>query len=144
MTRELSGEKYVTLSKIIPMVNCLTLQIISFSSDLQAMLLVKDCFLKELKKRFGLIEQLSPVAIATILDPRFKNLHFQDPAACAKAMIKIRAALSDDPRDKADVTDSSVEQAGGTKEYDFWEHHKALATINRRNRHSLETSYYCI
>ena len=92
MTKKISGEKYgpVTLFKIIPILNSLTSQMKNFSSEWTLIQTVKDCFLRELKKRLGQIEKLSTVAVATILEPRFKNTHFQDPVDCTKAIEKIR------------------------------------------------------
>lgn len=36
-----------------------------------------------------MIELNDHAAIATLLDPRFKNLHFQDPSACGRAIQKL-------------------------------------------------------
>ncbi|KAL0818783.1 hypothetical protein ABMA28_008110 [Loxostege sticticalis] len=69
VTRESSGQKYVTISKIIPMLNCLTTELNhQYHSKLR-------------------------YPIATILDPRFKNLHFQDPSACGRAIQKLRTMV---------------------------------------------------
>ncbi|KAF9423686.1 hypothetical protein HW555_001012 [Spodoptera exigua] len=53
----------------------------------------KDVLLRELKRRYGMIELNDHAAIATILDPRFKNLHFQDPSACGRAIQKLRTMV---------------------------------------------------
>lgn len=70
-TKEISGETYVTSSKVIPVINCLKHKIAEFgavTSDLQN---VKKITLAELQKRFGSIEENEILACATILDPRF-------------------------------------------------------------------------
>ncbi|XP_055550267.1 zinc finger BED domain-containing protein 4-like [Wyeomyia smithii] len=139
LTKELSGDKYVTLSKIIPMINCLFLQISSFKCDVSEILSVKECFLKELKKRFGQIEQMSQVAIATILDPGFKNIHFQDPTACAKALSKIRSTISKNEANAVECRnlDSNTHELCEQQQkntYNFWKHHKLLMFENPKKQ----------
>jgi len=57
---------------------------------------VQDKLHAELVKRFGQIELVTQIAIATLLNPRFKNLHFKDPNACAKAMAALRNLIRTD------------------------------------------------
>ncbi|RVE42621.1 hypothetical protein evm_012707 [Chilo suppressalis] len=87
VTRDISGEKYSTMSKIIPTVNCLREQIknIKCHGDDEKRIVepLKERFLKEINNRFAPIENNRNLAVATILDPRFKNIHFSDANACA-------------------------------------------------------------
>jgi len=43
-----------------------------------------------INRRYGQIEYNDQTSFATILDTRFKNLHFQDPVACGKAIQKLK------------------------------------------------------
>lgn len=61
------------------MLNCLTTELNSITPNSTIVKECKDVLLRELKRRYGMIELNDHAAIATILDPRFKNLHFQDP-----------------------------------------------------------------
>lgn len=71
VTRESSGQNYVTISKIIPMINCLISQLTKFSSSIECVTQLQTKLLAECKKRFGLIEFNTLAALATISDPRF-------------------------------------------------------------------------
>lgn len=44
--------------------------------------------LKEINERMGTIEHVTSLAIATLLDPRLKIMHFTDLIACANAIQK--------------------------------------------------------
>jgi len=82
-TNIICGEYYLTASKVIPIVNILKnkLQTIEPSTDIghHFKKALKDQFIK----RFENIEQVSLLAIATILDPRFENINFINKVACS-------------------------------------------------------------
>ncbi|KAL4097510.1 hypothetical protein QTP88_022283 [Uroleucon formosanum] len=101
VTKESSGENYITISKVIPMISCL-LKLAQIQPRFHVLSDIKDMLHAEIVRRFGLIEQVKPIAIATILDPRFKNLHFSDPVACSSVMAELRR-LS-----KPDITSSEL------------------------------------
>ncbi|CAH2095212.1 unnamed protein product [Euphydryas editha] len=87
-TKEISGDKYCTGSKVIPLVRCMLSKLKTFTTDEPLVMEVQKLVLKEINKRMGAIEQVSSLAIATILDPRFKKLHFEDPLACSNVSKK--------------------------------------------------------
>lgn len=89
VTREASGQNYVTISKIIPMLSCLNTQLNIMTLNSIVVKECKEVLQREVKKRYGLIEYNAHAALATLLDPRFKNLHFQDPAACGRAINQL-------------------------------------------------------
>lgn len=130
VTRESSGQNYVTLSKIIPMINCLTSQLNTFSSSIECVTQLQTKLLAECKKRFGLIEFNSLVALATILDPRFKNLHFQDATACETAIQKLKHIIKED----ATISTSGSDEDTPIEDFDFWLHHKKLAVGQKQRR----------
>lgn len=66
-TREMCGDQYVTASKIIPIVHILQQQITDLNFETTSALNMK---LQEMKKRFGKAEEISLLAIATLLDSR--------------------------------------------------------------------------
>lgn len=90
-TKEICGETYITASKIIPLINCLNNNIEAFDSILitDASKRLKDSLLNNMIKRFHQIEFVTSLAIATILDPRFKRLHFNNAMAYSQALHKI-------------------------------------------------------
>ena len=84
--------------------------------------------LEEFIKKFNYVEQVSTLAIATILDPRFKRIHFNDKVACSHAVNKITNAVN--------VTAISNLTAETPKNIevpktDFWSHHQNLVTLSK-------------
>ncbi|CAI6376537.1 unnamed protein product [Macrosiphum euphorbiae] len=65
-TKELCGQKYVTCSKAM---------------------------LENLNIRFGRMEDIGLLTVATILDPRFKTIHLNNPNATARAIKFIKKKL---------------------------------------------------
>lgn len=144
ITKELSGEQYVTISKVIPMVNCLKAQIIGLSKpddstdDSSIADAVKNELLKQMQRRFGQIEDNHLAALSCLLDPRFKNIHFEEPKACAKAISMIRQLISTNHSadDGGPGTSSSEPDSDSSAEttYDFWSHHKTLAHTRQKKK----------
>lgn len=84
MTTEICGEKYITVSIVIPMLRCVLEQhnsTINPTSSIGHKL--RAGLQSEFHKRFGQIEKSHILAAATILDLRFKQLHFKDVLACS-------------------------------------------------------------
>ena len=76
-TVEISAEKFTTMSKVIPLTNLL----FSFYGEEESG--VVGCFKKEifksLRNRFHWAEGFTNYAVATMLDPRFKQVAFSGP-----------------------------------------------------------------
>lgn len=139
VTREASAKNYITISKIIPMVSCLIKQLQNLSVT-DTMKEVQQSLKKELNKRFGLIEMNTHIAIATLFDPRFKNIHFRDLHACGRAIQKLKDIVKSDIA--ATSSESDEEQS---VLYDFWQHHKELVHTKKKrksNKESDELSLY--
>ncbi|KAK3928324.1 E3 SUMO-protein ligase ZBED1 [Frankliniella fusca] len=75
-TKELSGDKTVTLSKCIPVVRNLRRDTEKFSPTTPLSFNMKQDLLNLLNKSFGLIEEVKLYTTATLLDPRFKKVAF--------------------------------------------------------------------
>lgn len=75
---------------------------------------VHDKLQAELTKRFGQIQYVTPLAISTLLDPRFKNLHFNDTNACSRAMSRLRYLI------RNDTSSRESEEAPPESTYNFW------------------------
>nr|CAI5851910.1 unnamed protein product [Callosobruchus analis] len=80
VSKEMSGDTYVTSSKVIPIVNCLLKNIEKNSLATETSNNIKSLLISEISRRFGACEQNKLFAVATILDPRFKKcilgIHF--------------------------------------------------------------------
>ena len=94
-TREISGEKYVTSSKVIPLVHLLRRKYekLDITTDLANSL--KEAILNEFKKRYGKVEYSHLLAMSTLLDARFKKCYFQDKIACSRTIGFISSAVKD-------------------------------------------------
>lgn len=138
VTKESSEENYITISKVIPMINCLLKQLAQIK-PFDVLIEIKDVLHAEIIRRFGLIEQVKPIAIATILDQRFKNLHFSDPVACSSAMAELRRLSKPDILSSESEGEVS-EVTENVKSYDFWAHHKILAQGEKKKKSSLFTN----
>lgn len=81
-TKELSAEKFTSLSKVIPIVRGLQDSLQMIDDDMDGLTLRNIPLSEELKKqmsrRFATVEGIFLVGAATILDPRFKKLPFAD------------------------------------------------------------------
>lgn len=68
---------------------------------------VHEHTLIEINSRMGAIEQVSSFAIATLLDLRFQQLHFQDQLACTHAISKIKGMIINNQQDEFCTTTES-------------------------------------
>lgn len=91
-TREISGEKYVTSSLAIPLSYKISDKINATGVRIQtdAAKLLRDSVINELNKRLGSIEQCVFLAVATLLDPRFKKLYFKNPETISRAVRELK------------------------------------------------------
>lgn len=143
VTKDISGESYVTVSKIIPMVNCLHKKLESVNTENEITATLKQSLLNSLKKRFGQSEFNSHIALGCLLDPRFKNLHFRDASACGRAIQKLRELVNAETHKSSG---SSEEDVPMEETFDFWLPHKELAHGHGKRKksqnHSDEVSLY--
>ncbi|OXU20282.1 hypothetical protein TSAR_005909 [Trichomalopsis sarcophagae] len=97
---------------------------------------MKKILLEEFAHRFDKIEYMSLIAIATILDPRFKRLYFSDKMACTNAVNKITKALNHDiiETSKASCENNSPNKNQFAKTNDFWVHHHKLVQENNSRK----------
>lgn len=139
ITRELSGAKYVTVSKVIPIIYCLRKEINSVQTKSPLGEGTKKILLEEISRRFGSIEQVTSLAISTVLDPRFKKNYFEDKIACSHAVTKIMNTLSEMKDDNALFEEDEVPDevdAPGEEAASLWRHHDTLIKENRPQVHS--------
>lgn len=94
-TKQICAEKYVTSSIIIPMVRCLQSKIDKLCPKHVEGIQLKEDLLCEIKTRFDHIEHVQILALSTLLDPRFKKLHFKDILACSKAQTVLKNLVTE-------------------------------------------------
>lgn len=133
LTTEFSSQKYVSVSKIIPMIRCVKESLKNFNPQLEIGISLKESLVQEIHKRFGKIEQNHILAIATLLDPRFKTIHFSDPVLCAKTISNIRkeiSLISDNSAfdEESLETRTSASTESTTEVFDLWGYHRDLVS----------------
>ena len=90
ITREWSAEKYVTISKVIPLINGLVEQLCQMETKSNLANNLRNKMLDEIKLRFGMVEEQKNFAVATLLDPRFKKIDFKDHMRCARVIAIVK------------------------------------------------------
>lgn len=70
----LCAQKYITGSKIIPLMHCLIKKIESIEVNVVVATALKLNLSNNLQTRFGRVEYVEILSIVTILDPRFKTI----------------------------------------------------------------------
>ncbi|XP_030750852.1 zinc finger BED domain-containing protein 4-like [Sitophilus oryzae] len=133
-TKEMSGQNYVTLSKIIPMIGCLTSQYNKTSCDTEIARNLKTSIIKEFDKRFGYVEKCFLLAASTILDPRFKNIHFQDPLALSTIIRHLKNEITNAPDQSSSSSDLSDKGEEEQATFDLWAHHKNIAHTKKSRK----------
>lgn len=139
VTVEMSSEKYVTGSKVIPIVHCLNYIISRLDPCSVVAEKLKNNILDQINTRFyggenfnqTSIEKNYFLSIATLLDPRFKKLHFTSILHCTKAMtrvsnlLKLRDAVEDEANHVV-----NLETPKKSNILSVWDFHDELACNN--------------
>lgn len=140
LTKEISSDSYVTVSKIIPLVSCVRDVLDNIKPKNEVTIQLKLELEKQLTKRFDKLEHSSILAIATMLDPRFKLIHFKDAVAKSKVINYSNSFIRDiDKSSKSESSDESDKDKEETT-FDIWNYHKQLAHKNIKNKHYSSTS----
>lgn len=90
---------------------------------------LKTNILQNIERRFKQVEHVSILAISTLLDPRFKKIHFTQPLALSNAIKKLNTLIVNATATELDTppTPSTSEPQSNSSEFDFWAPHKQLA-----------------
>lgn len=93
-TEEISGANYATASLAIPILNLVRQVTHQATPSTTLGITIQQALLKKIKDKLAPLEKNLFLSIATILDPRFKRIHFTSPIEVSHAISKI----SDDIR----------------------------------------------
>lgn len=97
LTRELSTEKFVMSSKVMPIIFCTRNEIVKQDPTFAIAKNLKFKIIEELDYRFESLDQSTIQSICTILGPRFKDMHFKSPLANSKAQDKLVQMMDKTP-----------------------------------------------
>lgn len=101
VTEEISAEKNVSLSKIIPLCRLIITNVSNNSQQINELSKTEIIDMlatleRESERRFGFMEKHNILyAQATILDPRFKNRGFKDPRHFERAVNQLKTRVSE-------------------------------------------------
>lgn len=122
-----SGEMYVTGSQIIPIIHTLANQLELCQPISEIGHHMKTVLTQEFQARFKNVEHKSLTAIATILDPRFKKIHFLDRIACCHAINKIKNLLNANKENIQNQQENNLTRSQFINENkSFWTYHEML------------------
>jgi len=111
-TKELCGEQYFSSSMVIPIVHLLETKINESITTQNLSNQLKNAIKLKCSKRLGQIENVTFLAIATILDPRFKRLYFKNSVSLSKMLTKI----SEEIKSCEGTSESSSDSSDSTRE----------------------------
>ncbi|XP_074600932.1 E3 SUMO-protein ligase ZBED1-like [Brevipalpus obovatus] len=121
VAKELCDDKHPSLSKVIPISLCLRKKLDVVEPSTESGQHFKQICQEMINNKIGDPEQADIAAVATMLDPRFKNVDFQSSIHCKKATSIVNEHLiscSTNVNDKNDSSDKDL----------LWSHHDALAS----------------
>lgn len=95
LCKTINGDKIVTISKVIPLTHCLAEELTNTKTLTEIGTETKVLILSEIEEQFGQLENHPVYSIATLLDPRFKKIHFRDKNATTNAVERLQEMLKD-------------------------------------------------
>ncbi|CAH1634699.1 unnamed protein product [Spodoptera littoralis] len=132
-TEEISGANYVTSSLAIPLTTLVTQVTDQATPSTSLGLIVKKALLKKVEDKLAPLERSSFLSVATILDPRFKRIHFTSPVVVSNAISKISTEIRAEHRRRGQRSpdknpdQAASEQASGSS---IWIRHEKLLNLN--------------
>lgn len=105
---------------------------------------MKDHLLLRFGVRFGHIEKIQPLVLATLLDPRFKKLHFTNPLTVEEAIAALCSEINGARQNLQSIPSSSIQldksdQYTSKYDDDLWAIHDTLVTQNAASKEEEET-----
>lgn len=151
-TTEACAEYYVTASKVIPLINCVKNKIESLQLLTSEGKRLKHLLLASFEDRFDKVESIGLLAVSTILDPRFKRLHFQELRKASDAVQKIVDNMKVISKEKSTPkhTHCQHNDEKKTTDDDLWSYHESLykkaarydENCHSENETSLDLKHY--
>ncbi|KYN19747.1 Zinc finger BED domain-containing protein 1, partial [Trachymyrmex cornetzi] len=131
---EISGENYPTCSVIIPIIHCMTAAVTNCVTTTEIGNEFQEKLLNQFNKKFQYLESTRILAISTILDPRFKRLHFKSALAASQAIQDIDNQLkkiSNRPRENVEKENNQDANNANSPTSNLWHFHDNLVLKNR-------------
>ncbi|XP_028982326.1 zinc finger BED domain-containing protein 4-like [Diachasma alloeum] len=124
--REISGSHYSTCSVIIRIVSCLTKSIRAMKLLTDEGIMFQNKLLEKINEKFANVEDHKLLAISTILDPRFKKLHFDHALAVSHAVERINKEMKSMGIEDSEKKKASIYKSEDPKRFSLWRSHDEL------------------
>ena len=115
-----------SISQVIPIVKLIHDSLAVNRRNDRGVITLKRNLSEALSRRFAIKEDLEKYAVATLLDPRYKKLFFQDDEKCDDAVKTLLALLKEEARNDADIlvpneqpVDNVDDETGAAGEKEF-------------------------
>lgn len=125
-TEDIGGDKYVTSSLAIPLANLLKQELELASPSTDDGKLVQKCLLNGISDRLITLEKNMFLAKATILDPRFKRLHFSSPLAVSTAISELAEEINMEHKQRGKVSPKLTQNRVAVEVSSLWSRHEEL------------------
>lgn len=130
VTREISGDSYPTSSMVIPVIHCMESAIQNCLVSTVEGKSFKNNMLSQIERRFNDIESHRILAVSTILDPRYKRMHFRSPLAVSTTISYINQQLktiTSNNNNELSITEGQLNtQTESKPEFNVWVFHDTL------------------
>jgi len=130
VTTEISGDSYPTSSMIIPVIHCMKGTVKNCITSTNEGKLFKNNILFQIERRFNNIESQQILAMSTILDPRYKRMHFRSLRAASAAISyindQLKAIICNNNNAMSITEDRLNTQTESKSEFNVWAFHDNL------------------
>lgn len=157
LTQEFSGEKYVTISSIIPLIRGLQHQLRNLQPTSDTGLWLQQYLTEVISRRLAILEKDKIVAKSTFLDPRYKKVAFglEENSKNAEkwiseeisAMIartrnseKSGVAEDEDEPDEPPTSSKSTATPSSSTQHSLWEHFEQKLAQCKTKTHPTTTA----
>ncbi|XP_034936456.1 zinc finger BED domain-containing protein 1-like [Chelonus insularis] len=121
---KLSGDSYPTCSVLIPILHCMKMAIQSTKPETKEGKKFQQKLMSEILLKFENFESNTLLAISSILDPRFKQIHFESAIAAATAINYINDLMKSNYKS----TCTEKQPVKNCNPGDLWTFHDKIAT----------------
>jgi hypothetical protein len=130
MTTKLSGEKYPTLSLVIPLISGLQHMVRNVRPETDAGILLKNSIVAIVARRLGSLEKDKIVSKSTLLDPKFKKTTFgltdnaDNAEKCLVAELTSIISFNNDAGDNNinNISETPASSTSTGSSYSLWDH----------------------
>ncbi|XP_015118442.1 zinc finger BED domain-containing protein 1-like [Diachasma alloeum] len=138
LTKEFSGAKYATTSRVIPAMFCFRECLAVVQNETSVGKNLQKELMAELDKKFSDLDKLPFLTIATLLDPRYKRMYFPSPLMCSSLLRTVHSMISAETNAPEDESITNDESEATNSSDDLWTHHRDR--ILHQKRYAQEAS----